>query len=500
MARPIDEVLRIGQRRQLLLDDALIAAGDGVTRRVNPVVKHPANPVIRPVEPWEPSGYLTYGSVIYDADERRYKAWCHSVVGAPSLQHVPKLPGGGLFYFTSEDGIAWQRPPLPDVPVHGRPSHIVPLWNARWPEHEGAPYHEVFGVHKDADAPDPRKRYTLGFLYLKRNYFGPGMHPHHPGQLRGLGVAYSPDGIHWDALEHPVTLATSDGATSWCRDPVSRRYLLYGRGKAYDPEVVARFRDDPRFVHNAGRAVVRAESPDFEHWTPEHGQLVMTSDVQDGVGADIYGMQVFPYEGLYIGLVQVFHHYAERAWLEIQLAVSRDSLHFERLSDRTPFIPVGGVGAWDRFNNSLATNPPHAVGDALRIYYAGRNYVHSGACTGPDNGRDAGILPLAGVGVGSIKRDRFAGMEASFAAGTLRTRPLLVEGRTLHLNADAPFGRVAVRLLRPDGTPIPGMAAQLQGEDTLDAPLPPDLAPLAGQPVGLEFTITNARLYAFWIG
>ena len=33
------------------------------------------------------------------------------------------------------------------------------------------------------------------------------------------------------------------------------------------------------------------------------------------------------------------------------LAVSRDGRRFERLSDRRPFIPVGQVGEWDRFNN-----------------------------------------------------------------------------------------------------------------------------------------------------
>jgi len=489
--------IRIGRQHQLFLDDYLIASCEGVTRRVCPVAKHPANPVIRPTESWEPRGYITYGSVIYDAEERIYKAWCHSVVGAPTLENLPKLPGGGVFHFVSDDGIAWRKRLSNAVPVDGKPSHIVSLWSPNWPVEERAPFHEIFGAFKDEREPDPARRYKLGFLYLKFNYYGPGEHPRHPGQLRGLGVAFSPDGIHWEALENPVTLATSDGATHWFRDPVTGRFVMYGRGRHFSPEFLAKYEQDPRFANNAGRAVRRAESPDFLHWEPEDGQIVLSADTEDGPGDDIYGMNVFPYEGVYIGLVQVFHHYEERAWLEIQLAVSRDSIDFERLSDRTPFIPVGGIGAWDRFNNSLATNPPHRAGDELRFYYGGRNYVHGGACKALDNGKEQGILPLAGVGVGSIKADRFCGMEASFATGILRTKPLLLDGRRLHINAEAPFGRVGVALLRPDGTEIAGTVVQEM--DGIDLPLEMDLSGLEGQPVSIEFRIANARLFSFWV-
>ena len=487
--------IRIGQQRQLFLDDYLVASSEGVTRRVCPVVKHPANPVIRPTEPWEPEGYIAYGSVVYDAEERIYKAWCQGVGG--SLDELTGLPGGGVYQFISDDGITWRKNLSDAVPVNGHPSHLVSLWSPGWPREEKPPFFEIFGAFKDEREPDPARRYKLGFLYLKFNYYGPGEHPRHPGQLRGLGVAFSPDGMRWEALENPVTLATSDGATHWFRDPVTGHFVMYGRGRQITPEFQAKYENDPRFVNNAGRAVRRAESPDFLHWEPADGQLVLSADVDDGPGDDIYGMNVFPYEGIYIGLVQVFHHYEEHAWLEIQLAVSRDNIHFERVNDRSPFIPVGGVGAWDRFNNSLATNPPHRVGDALHFYYGGRNYVHSGACKGPDNGKDAGLSFRAGVGFGSIKLDRFCAMEATFDTGVLRTKPLLLDGRSLHMNVEAPFGRIGVRLLGPDGAELCGTA--VQETDGIDLPLDLDLAGCGGQPVSVEFHITNARLYSFWV-
>jgi hypothetical protein len=487
--------IRIGRQHQLFLDNFLIASCEGVTRRVCPVAKHPANPVIRPTELWEPEGYITYGSVIYDAEERVYKAWCQGVGG--SLDNITKLAGGGVFHFASDDGIAWRKQLSDAVQVEGKPSHIVSLWSPGWPAGEKPPYYELFGAFKDEGEPDPARRYKLGFLYLKRDYYGPGEHPRHKGQLRGLGVAFSPDGVHWEALAEPVTQATSDGATHWFRDPDTGHFVMYGRGRHIAPAFQAKYEDDPRFVHHGGRAVRRAESADFLHWEPADGQIVLAADTEDGPGDDIYGMNVFPYAGIYIGLVQVFHNYPERAWLEIQLAVSRDSIHFERLNDRAPFIPVGGIGAWDRFNNSLATNPPHRVGDELRFYYGGRNYVHGGACKGADNGSGAGLSFRAGVGVGTVPLDRFCAMEATFDTGVLRTKPLLLDGRRLHLNAEAPFGRIGVALLRSDGTEI--TASAVQEKDGVDLPVDLELSGAAEEPVVVEFRITNARLFAFWV-
>jgi len=479
----------------LFLDDYLIASRAGMSRRVCPVARHPSNPVIRPTEPWEPEGYITYGSVIYDAEERVYKAWCQGVGG--SLDELTKLPGGGIYHFISDDGIAWYKNLSNAVPIDGKLSHLVSLWSSGWPFEEKPPYYEVFGAFKDEREPDPARRYKLGFLYLKRDYYGPGEHPRHKGQLRGLGVAFSPDGLHWEALEKPVTLATSDGATHWFRDPVTHNFVLYGRSRQITPEFQAKYENDPRFIHHGGRAVRRAESPDFLHWEPADGQIVLSADTTDGPGDDIYGMNVFPYEGIYIGLVQVFHHYEERAWLDIQLAVSRDSIHFERLSDRAPFIPVGVIGAWDRFNNSLATNPPHRAGDELRFYYGGRNYVHSGACKGPDNGKGAGLSFRAGVGMGTVKLDRFCAMEASFDTGILQTKPLLLDGHRLHFNAEAPFGRIGITLIGAEGNEIE--SAMMQEVDGIDLPVEMNLSGVAEEPVVLEFRVTNARLYAFWV-
>ena len=126
-------------------------------------------------------------------------------------------------------------------------------------------------------------------------------------------------------------------------------------------------------------------------------------------------MKVFPYEGIYIGLVQVFHATPDDATLDVQLAVSRDGLNFTRVGDRSPFIPLGPVGSWDRFNHSLANNDPFPVGDDLHFYYGGRSYRHT-PYDGPDKGPSN-----AGVGIAVAPRDRFVALEHPSRAG--RSKP-----------------------------------------------------------------------------
>ena len=59
-----------------------------------------------------------------------------------------------------------------------------------------------------------------------------------------------------------------------------------------------------------------------------------------------HNVEVFPYEGIYVALVQVLHSAPEAGTLDVQLAVSRDSIHFTRLGGRGAFIPLGPVGSF----------------------------------------------------------------------------------------------------------------------------------------------------------
>ena len=241
--------------------------------------------------------------------------------------------------------------------------------------------------------------------------------------------------------------------------------------------------------------MARTTSPDFIHWehtAPKSAPVVMASDPGDPPGTGVYGMNVFPYQGQYIGLLQRFHNRPDNVFLDIQLAVSQDGFHFTRVSDRTPFIPCGPIGAWDRFNNSTATNPPIEVGDELRFYYSGRISRHR-PYEGPDGG-----APGAGIGFASIKRDRFVSLGASFEVGTILTKPLEPQGRTLHLNAESRFGRIIVEALDASGKVLTSSGPIApNGLDTLVPWTSGGLAPSSG-PIQLRFTLENALLFAIW--
>ncbi|MEM2922094.1 MAG: hypothetical protein QXF26_07240, partial [Candidatus Bathyarchaeia archaeon] len=72
--------------------------------------------------------------------------------------------------------------------------------------------------------------------------------------------------------------------------------------------------------------------------------------------AELYAMNVFRYEDLYLGFLDVFYVSMDLtrigAWnqhgpFETQLVCSRDLIHWERVGGRKPIIPRGKGGEWD---------------------------------------------------------------------------------------------------------------------------------------------------------
>jgi hypothetical protein len=225
----------------------------------------------------------------------------------------------------------------------------------------------------------------------------------------------------------------------------------------------------------------------------------MTADLEDKPGTEIYSVLVFPYESVYIGLVQTLLALPDVPAVDVQLAVSRDGVHFTRVGEgplegsapasRLPFIANGRVGSWDRFNQSLASNPPIAQGDELRFYYAGRTYRHA-----PYDGKDTG--PRAGcIGLATIPRDRFVSLDASFDGGEILTKALTLKGKRLHLNANSDFGEINVEALDTTGQSI--ARSKPIRRDNLDTLIEWEGGEIRGAVV-LRITLKNACLYALW--
>lgn len=472
----VDETVEVGPRKLLFLDDSFIASAENVTRTVHEARKFEGNPVLRPAEPWEGKTALLYGSVL--REDGRYRMWYHN--------------SQGVGYAESADGIEWTKPMLGLFESEGHDTNTVVHRDAEEGQPNRLPYfYEVFGVHKGKDG-----RYVMGFLNIQRDYDGPRPSAFHGRQRRGLGVAASHDGITWTLVDNWATEATCDGGTYWMFDPARDAYVLYGRTKFIADGLLEAWGDDPWVSrHFWGRSVARAESPDFFAWDyrdPNTAPVVMTVDTRDAPGDEIYSMGGFPYEGMYIGLVQVFHNREDACHLDIQLAVSRDGVHFERVGDRAAFIPCGPVGSWDRFNTSVANNPPIEVGDELRFYFSGRTYRHS-PYDGPDAGESGGA-----IGFATILRDRFVSLDASFDGGTVVTVPVRLTGATLRLNVESRFGEVLVEVLSSDGA-VRAKSLPVAA-DGLDVAVEWEDGGVEGleESVTLRFALKNARLYAVW--
>jgi len=499
---------RLDKYRQLFLDHRIVESSDNVTTALNPANKCAANPVITSIDSVDQP--TLYGSVIYD-QKVGFRMW--HCTWTDRRDHV------NIYHPVSDDGIRWENPPYDAVLRDGKPTNIV-FGSDVTPN-----IAEMFSVLFDPADPNPDRRYKLAYKYKEKGMPSPyceevmrkhrpllgdlearGKHDlveaynrvitdglYLPTQRRAAGVAFSPDGIHWNSIDPFAIPAIGDiSHLSW--DPYRKRYLIYARDFFLPEDVHDRYKGETWYNEIFwGRAVRVYESADFSNWTA--GEIVMHADIDDLPGDEVYSMAVFPYEGLYIGLVQVYHAYPGTNTLEIQLAVSRDGVHWKRVGDRRPFIPLGEIGEWDRFNQSVGSGPV-LIDDEIRFYYAGRTFRHK-PYDGADNGPES-----SAVGFTAIPRDRFVYLGAGFDVGTVTTVPMQVSGTRLHLNAESAHGVISVRILSPDGEPEVVLESDPVSVDSLDVTVrwPDDgLAKLdRDRPVRIQFELRNAKLYSFW--
>ena len=507
-------MIQIGKEHQLFLDDLVLGTTRNIDRRVHTAEKHPDNPFITASEG---DGHpLLFGSVIPCATSG-YDMWYAS--------SRERRSNATVNHAVSEDGIKWYTPQ--DDPAacgSGKPQVV---FGSGFVEH----FAEMFTVLRDHEEIDPGRRYKMvfktkqwgepspyqnevfaGHRAVLADLEGRGLRDlagHYrkmisaalylPTQKRAAGVAYSPDGIHWGEC-NSFAIPPSGDLSHLTWDPYQMRYLLFARDFFLPEDVHAKFGDTEWYREEFwGRAVRLYSSEDFLHWTP--GEIVMHADIDDRPGDEIYSMAVYPYEGLYIGLIQMYHAFPGDNTLDIQLAVSRDAVRWHRVGNRAVFLPLGGVGAWDRFNQSLASSPV-MVDDELRIYYGGRTWRHpvlgkpyAGADTGPE---------WSGIGMAAVQRDRFVYLAASFDGGDAETPTLVIPDGRLHVNTQSRFGTLRVIVYDGEGRPLPGGESRPLSEDSLDAVAEWETASLMdlakGRSVRFRFELKNAKLYSFWIG
>lgn len=487
--------------RFLFLDDWHIARMDGLTRQAHQAVRHPANPVVIREHPWEQTRLQIYGrSVIYDMSVGKFRMYYLAQPGATHYPHVrindvgksgiSTLPA----YAESVDGIHWVKPALGQCSFNGvEPTNLLDF-------SRGMSFEP--GVLFDAHDPDPQRRYKL-FYWDQKNLVMPAGtldykdwgfnavvqvkdesgHVIHaePYTDWGIEVAFSADGIHWTRHGADyVFRCYSDTGHSCLYDPALGQYVSFGRFGMMRPGSGVPF--------TVGRNVARVTSNDFIQWSEP--ELVLCVDDRDPDGLQINSMPVDLYEGVYIGLMELFVLPSQVHAGNLQLATSRNGVHWTRVADRFNFLEPGTGNDWDSGGGIRPGSSLIVHDDCVMMYYS----------SGP---RTSGF---AGIGLATWRRDGFVSVHAGPQGGELLTAPLMPTGSELHLNLDATHGEATVQICNFQGGPgTPeeqrwGWSEPLHGDST-DMTVrwkAGDLAPFVGWPRTLRIKLRNADLYSFW--
>lgn len=446
--------LDVADRTQFFVDDTVLADSRGLTRRFHPLKKKMA-PVVEVTEPWE-GPYLIPAAVLQDGPGGTWRMWCAN----NGTRGVPGAGNGVTIVLHSKDGERWEKNPLGAFALpDGRPTII-----ASFPD--GAPAPAPCAVFADPDEPDASRRYKM--MYYRPNYH----------------LAYSPDGIRWrPAQPEPVWRnGAGDGLEEtffFMRDRLADEYRGYMR-------VWRR--------HQTIRKTALGSSPDLVHW---NGPAITWEAVPEwGIGAQIYGMNVWTDGGLYWALPWVSYtdeplDPAIRQTIRLKAAWSRDGRTWQALFPAEDAVAMGEPGAFDA-GLIYSVCPMVEAGDRLRLYYAGRAGRHDGTDT------------HSAVGMAEMRKGGFVSLRAD-GEGVLITHRFLMRGNELRVNARAePGGAVTAELLSDGGGVMRKFSAERSDPfcgDATDHTLTwagnGDLGFLRGQHVRLRLLLRQAEVFSF---
>ncbi len=467
-----DWPLKIDSRRQLFVDDYLIASMEGLQRQYHQPSKHPKNPLLTRDQPWE-RAHIWVGTVLRDQPTGKFRMWYAD-------------GSDRELYAESDDGIAWRKPELGLVSHNGSTRNNITFEPGF-----------MIGIIRDPAA----AKGAGGYIALVSQTL-----PHVKQQ--GFYLYRSPDGLHWASERSRPVLTPTENRMLWSsigmgdtsvfrHDPLLGRYVVDSKFNLYLPAELMKDLNKPA-ENNKLRIRTRtmAESDDLIHWT--RPRYILFPDEHDERDSQIYGHLSFAYESMWLGLIRVLH--MERSgWkqVEIELTYSRDGRQWSRPVARQPFIPLGDADSWEPDYSDAAMNGPLLVGDELWFYYRGSR----------SNERDKTDYYTMSVGLAKLRRDGFVSLDAGAQAGSVTTRPLTFTGRSLFVNADvAENGWVKAAVLSFDGQPIDryGLRDAIPlTTDTTRGRMAWNGVDQLGSPgndhVRLRFEVQNAKLYSFWV-
>lgn len=462
-------------QRELFLDDYRIESMTDVQRLVHPAEK--SKPLLRPTEPWEGSAVYIYGTVLKDEPAGSgYRMWYTAYLNGQYY----------LCYATSVNGIVWKKPALGVFDFKGSTENNICRTGGGT-------------VVYDAADPDNNRRYKLMAVSRQDS-----------GKKFGYGVWFSADGFRWKEYEGNPVLPYAD-VSNVAYDKQRKVFIATTKQRM----LVSNTSVTP---NKMDRAAFVSVSKDFVHWTAPDApgsawSLAVEGDRVDdwtvrakgGLEGQIYGMTVYPYEGVHVGLPWtfdvmnynngIFAGYGDGP-IQPQIAASRDLRLWSR-PDRDPVIPLGKAGAWD--DGTLYTASTMQVNEKqIAIYYGAMNMPHGG---------DAGSQKqVAQIAKATWRRDGFVSLHnAGDDEGTVVTKEVVMQGTQLEVNAKLLAGGwMRVEILDESGKPVTGYtladALPVTGDNYLTTVRWKNsraLTRLQGKSIRLKFYLSGGDLYAY---
>jgi hypothetical protein len=446
------DILDVGSRRELFVDDSLIDKMTGVELRLHSPV--PKEVAIVFDAPWEGN---TSAYVTVFRDGNRYRMYYR---GSKYDPETGKYSKQRTCYAESADGKNWTKPSLGLIEYDSSKENNI-VW-------DGVGSHN-FTPFKDENPDCPRE------AKYKALATGEG----------GLVAFRSPDGIHWRLLQQEPVIAKgafdSQNLAFW--DPVRGSYIEFHRG----------FRDGVRDI-------MTSTSEDFIHWTEP-----VWLDYGDAPAEHLYTNAITPYyraSHILMGFPKRFLPERKVGGHPIGgvsdgvFMTSRDGVHWHRWLEA--FIRPGlQEERWVNRNNMTAWGILETDCDIAGMpkeicLYSSEGYY-----------QDRCRLRRY-----TLRLDGFVSAHAGYEGGEILTKPLVFAGDRLYLNySTSAAGSVQAEMLTAQGHPIEGFRLEESVEkygDEIEGMMSweagADVGELAGQPIRIRLVLEDADIYAIRFG
>ena len=509
VGRAADPPLEVGLRKQLFVDDYVIAEMNGVSRELGLATKeNGAEPVLIADQPWEQGHRIGfYQTALWDPDDARFKLWYlaqmpghrdragFAPVDSPTGEQIT-----GVAYAESSDGIHWTKPEVGlryrEI-VQGRPDPN-PITNV-------VTFGHGFGTMLDPNAaPGAEDRFRAAFdSQFDTRADG--------GDVNAAVLAFSADGARWEPYNRgrAVTGRAADTQNQILWNPLTRRFMLITREDLAGDVEEGEIRGTRVMEH-------RKRGDKLDQRPAAWRTLAILGFAKGGEyerrRRQIHAFTDWIYEGVHFGFISAMERLTDDEYsstpadlqtrhrnniVNFYLATSRDAeaWNLDWAYASKPLIRRGPAGSWDK--DGIHAPSLVTVQDRHWIFYCGMSERF-----GHDDPRG-----LMGIGLATLRLDGFVSLRAGQAEGSVETKPFELVGSRLELNLEAPTGELRVEVLDAGGDPIPGftrnetqplanadglrLQAAWQGQAGLGA--------LIGREIRLRFYLRDARLYAFQV-